>query len=105
MATKSKNYRTEVLNFVKAIGMELKKLHAAKGTSLKTIAASSGLSVNSVKSIFDGQTGNIASYDSLARALGSSMAAIASGMGTTQSCVPQQEQVASAATEAFQAVQ
>lgn len=77
MANKTKTYSPEVLEAVGKIGSALHNLQMKNATSLKTIATSSGLSVNSIKSIFKGSTANIASYDSLARALGSSLFEVA----------------------------
>ena len=80
MANKTKTYSIETTSSVVSIGKALHALHVSSKIPLKALSASSGLSVNSIKSIFGGATANIASYDSLARALGSSLIDVASGL-------------------------
>jgi hypothetical protein len=77
MANKAKTYSPNVLESVKKIGASLQEVQQRNNSSLKTIATNSGLSINSIKSIFKGATANIASYDSLARALGTSLVEVA----------------------------
>jgi transcriptional regulator with XRE-family HTH domain len=77
MVNKAKTYSSQVLETVKQIGTALQGLQQSSSISLKTLATNSGLSINSIKSIFKGSTANIASYDSLARALGSSLTKVA----------------------------
>lgn len=56
------------------IGAALHNLYKANNDmTLKKAAVASGLSVNSIKSIFQGSRANIANYDALARALGTSL--------------------------------
>jgi transcriptional regulator with XRE-family HTH domain len=78
MVNKAKTYSPLVLETVKQIGVSLQEIQQRSNVSLKTIATNSGLSINSIKSIFKGATANIASYDSLARALGTSLLEVAS---------------------------
>jgi hypothetical protein len=83
MANKTKTYSPEVLTAVKTIGSALQTYQQKNNASLKTLSTASGLSINSIKSIFKGATANIASYDSLARALGSSLIEIACNCAPT----------------------
>jgi hypothetical protein len=77
MVNKAKTYSPEVLNTIKKLGVSLQEIQQRGNVSLKHIATNSGLSINSIKSIFKGATANIASYDSLARALGTSLIEVA----------------------------
>ena len=77
MVNKAKTYSPEVLDSVKQIGKCLQDLQQGTSASLKTLSTNSGLSINSIKSIFKGSTANIASYDSLARALGTCLTKVA----------------------------
>ena len=77
MVNKAKTYSPLVLDSVKQIGVSLQEIQQRSNVSLKTIATNSGLSINSIKSIFKGSTANIASYDSLARALGTCLTKVA----------------------------
>ncbi len=88
MANKIKTYSQDVLNSVKEIGEQLSQRQKELKTSLKVLSASSGLSVNSIKAIFEGMTANIASYDSLARALGTSLVQVAGTLHNSSECTP-----------------
>jgi hypothetical protein len=102
MANKTKTYSPKVLESVNKIGSALHGMQIKNAVSLKTIATTSGLSVNSIKSIFKGATANIASYDSLARALGSSLLEVANDCWQQEASQSAQE-VSSTAVENFQA--
>lgn len=70
---KQKIYPQEILAEVEAIGLALKTVFDSQGNNLRTIAKFSGMSVNSVKAVLNGQTGNIASYSLVAKALGTTL--------------------------------
>lgn len=75
--TKIKNYPTAVEDDLKALSKELQETQFNGKWTLRTIAKLANLSVNSVKSILEGQTANIASYDMVARAMNTTLFDIA----------------------------
>jgi transcriptional regulator with XRE-family HTH domain len=88
MANKVKTYHPATIKTVEAVGTFLKGQFNAKGLSLKTLSAASGLSVNSIKSILKGATANIASYDALARALGTDLISIMAAIKAAPEVAP-----------------
>jgi transcriptional regulator with XRE-family HTH domain len=86
-----KSYQQETVDAIKSIGDELQKLYEHEGTTIRAIATRSGLSVNSVKSILSGKTGNIASYDSVARALNTNLIDLIIDTFTAANSVGQKE--------------
>lgn len=76
----NKTYSNDVINDLAKIGAALSSLQKSSGINLRTIAKFSSLSVNSVKSVLAGKTGNIASYDMVARSLGSSLIGVIAGI-------------------------
>jgi len=73
MANKKKNYPQDTLNDLQIIADRLNKLMVTAGFSIRGIAQKSGISINSIKSVLDGQTANIATYDAVARVFGTSL--------------------------------
>lgn len=71
--TKSKTYPSVVEDSLKAISTYLRDKFTQGKYTYRTVSAMSKLSVNSVKSILTGETANIASYDMVARAVGTSL--------------------------------
>lgn len=54
------------------VGTWLKSLATSQKKTMRQIASDTKLSVNSVKVVFSGETGNVSTYDIVARYLGSS---------------------------------
>ena len=70
MANKVKNHSDETLNTVKELSKVLYATFLAKRTTLTWLSNETGLSTNSLKTILRGDTANIASYITTAKALG-----------------------------------
>lgn len=70
MANKIKNHSVDVLSMVKAIGTELYAKFIANKTTMTKVCRDTGLSANSIKTIFSGNTANLASYLAVAKSLG-----------------------------------
>lgn len=73
MANKKKNYPNDTLVSIQSIGASLTKLMESSKMSMRGVSQVSGIAVNSIKSVLQGATANIATYDMVARALGSSL--------------------------------
>lgn len=54
------------------IGTLLQNLSKTQKKTMRQISKDTGLSVNSVKVVFNGERGNVATYDTVARYLGTS---------------------------------
>lgn len=65
------------------ISAELKQLFTASKMTHRGLAVTSDLSTNTVKSILSGEPANIANYDSVCRALGSSLVKVIQGLGSS----------------------
>jgi len=73
MANKTKTHSDKVLQQVKEISVALRAGFISKNISMGTLVKETGLSSNSIKTILKGETANIASYISVASALGMSI--------------------------------
>lgn len=73
-------YTPQVLQEVKNIGIAVKNYYKANQCSLRTISKISGLSINTVKAVLQGTTGNIASYSAVASAMGTTLLDLIKGM-------------------------
>jgi len=73
-------YTNEVLKEVERIGTAVKTYYKANSCSLRTISKISGLSINTVKAVLEGATGNIASYSAVANAMGTTLLDLVKGM-------------------------
>lgn len=79
---KTKIYPQDVLDQIQAIGAELACIFSLEKTNLRSISKFSNMSVNSVKSVLAGKTGNIASYALVAKALGTDLITVISKINT-----------------------
>jgi len=70
---KNKTYPTDVTEEISKISNQLSTLFKSGANNLRTVAKFSGLSVNSVRSVLDGKTANIATYSLIAKALGTNL--------------------------------
>lgn len=70
MANKIKNHSEETLNIVKELSKTLYATFLGKKTTITWLSNETGLSTNSLKTILRGDTANIASYITTAKALG-----------------------------------
>ena len=70
MANKIKNHTPETLTVVKTISTALYAQFIASKIPIGTLSKKTGLSSNSLKTIFRGETANIASYIAVAHVLG-----------------------------------
>ena len=70
---KNKTYPADVTDEIAKISAQLSLLFKSGANNLRTVAKFSGLSVNSVRSVLDGKTANIATYSLIAKALGSNL--------------------------------
>lgn len=77
------NKTTSTLSDLKLIAQALYNILQSKKMTYKGVAGVSGLSVNTVKSIFVGEPANIANYDAVALALGTSLISVISSLATT----------------------
>jgi transcriptional regulator with XRE-family HTH domain len=73
MANKKKNYLETTLADLASISTAYNKLMQDSGMSIRGIAQRSGISINSIKSVMEGRTANIATYDEVARAFDTSL--------------------------------
>lgn len=73
-----KIYPNDVLEQIQAIGSKLSSIFNTESTNLRTISKFANMSVNSVKSVLAGKTGNIASYALVAKALGTDLISVVS---------------------------
>ena len=85
MANKIKNHSPETLTVVKGIATELYARFLIKKMSIANLSKATGLSSNSLKTIFRGETANIASFVAVASVL---------GLGFTIQDLPQKAPVA-----------
>ncbi len=90
---KNKTYPADVTEEISKISTQLATLFKSGANNLRTVAKFSGLSVNSVRSVLDGKTANIATYSLIAKALGTNLidlvaAVKASTPSTTASTTP-----------------
>lgn len=83
---------SDIMNELTLISTALSNIFAAQrgGTTdtrvnLRSIAKFSGLTTNSVKSVFSGKTANIASYALVAKALGTTLIDVIKTINTTVS--------------------
>ena len=75
-----KTYPNEITEEIQKISNELARLFKAGNYNLRNIAKFSSLSVNSVRSVLEGKTGNIASYCLIAKALGTTLVDVVSSL-------------------------
>lgn len=75
----------DILDDIKMISKELAIVMTAKKMTYRALAQSTGLALNSVKSIIDGKPANIQNYAMVAKALGTSLGAILKGAVNTAS--------------------
>ena len=67
----------ELQHDLSKIGAAIYSLAKDQKQTLRKIAKSTGLSINSVKVVFSGKTGTITTYDTVARYLGTSLFEVA----------------------------
>lgn len=91
MANKVKNHSDETLNTVKELSKVLYATFLAKRTTLTWLSNETGLSTNSLKTILRGDTANIASYITTAKALG--LALVLGSVNTPTSDIPPSKEV------------
>ena len=77
---KTKTYDKNTLSDIRQIAAELNDLFLASKKPLRTVAQIAMLSTNSAKAVLAGKPANIATYDSVARALGSSIIEICTNL-------------------------
>lgn len=73
MTDTNNKYSDTTINDLKMIGDVLLSYKQKEKIDFRSLAARSNLSVNSVKSVVNGKTGNIASYATVAEALGTTL--------------------------------
>ena len=73
-----KIYPNDVVEQIQSIGNKLSTIFNKEKTNLRTISKFANMSVNSVKSVLSGKTGNIASYALVAKALGTDLITVIS---------------------------
>jgi DNA-binding phage protein len=70
MANKIKNHSTQTLDQVKTIATALYAQFIARKMTISNLSKQTGLSPNSIKTIFRGETANIASFIAVGSVLG-----------------------------------
>lgn len=73
-------YTTNTIQEIESIGLALHDYYKNNKCSLRTISKISSLSVNTVKAVLNGETGNIASYSAVASAMGTTLLDIVKSM-------------------------
>lgn len=73
-----KIYPNDVVEQIQAIGNKLSTIFNNEKTNLRSISKFANMSVNSVKSVLAGKTGNIATYALVAKALGTDLITVIS---------------------------
>lgn len=73
MNTNKKVHPPEIIQEVEKIAKILSDEFARTSANLRTIAKQANMSVNSVRTILEGKTANIASYALIAKALGTNL--------------------------------
>jgi len=73
MNTNKKVHPPEILQEVEKIAKMLSDEFVRTNANLRTVSKQANMSINSVRTILEGKTANIASYALIAKALGSSL--------------------------------
>ena len=76
----SKQYHDEILNQLSEIGTFLKAEAASKGITDQDMATQANLTKPSVRSVYEGKTGNIGTWLCVARVLGHDIKSIAANL-------------------------